>query len=84
MLTRALWIKVLCSKNEITKTGTYIQKELKKRVSKIVFTEGIAFKHFLLANMTKFRGFFVKWKSFKDHNVYIINFFKRVITEKFN
>ena len=46
-------------------------------VSKIfIFTEGIAFKHVLFANITKFRFFSMKWKYFKDHNVYIIDFFK--------
>ena len=33
--THTLWIKLICSKNEITKTSTYIQKELEKIVPKI-------------------------------------------------
>ena len=46
-------------------------------MSKIfAFTEEIAFKHFLLTNITKFRLFSVRWKSFKDHDVYMINFFR--------
>ena len=33
--THTLWIKLICSKNKITKTSIYIQKELEKIVPKI-------------------------------------------------
>ena len=33
-------------------------------------------KHSLFTNITKFRGFFVKRKRFKDHDVHIINLFR--------
>ena len=36
-----LWIKLICSKNEITKAGLYIQKQ---RFENFVCTEEIAFK----------------------------------------
>ena len=57
-------------------------------VSKIfIFTKGlaeIAFTHFLFSNITNPGFFSVKWKSFKDHDVYIINFFRVTHTLKRN
>ena len=54
----------------------------------LVFTEEIAFKHFLFINVTKSKVFFSvitqtskneNLKYFKDYDVYLINVFKRVI-----
>ena len=56
----------------------------KKSVLNFFFTKEIAFKQFLFTNITKFRFSFCEVKSFKDHDVYIINFFRISHTLKRN